>query len=326
MGTYTLMAGDASNQAFSGQMNVNTGRFFVPVVSTLPAPQKAGHTVLVPSSGLLCVYNGVNWYTYGPGVTSISTASGFFPDDQLVGAGLVWWGEPSGLQVDVGVVSGVDTWINRAGTSSTDLVSAGDSNNPFIASGAVNGFHSLYFDGNPRWLQGADSFGTNGTDEDFTVFIVAKSTVISGGGDSTMLSLCSSTDADTNHHFAFRDLPTAGFRSFRRSDAGAADNVDFRVASIHDNNWNIWCIAFSGTAISLFKNGLQVATSGMNVGAMTTNLATVGALALLGAENNYFVGFIPEIIAYSSGIGPEAHSGIHKYLAAKYNIALAVNY
>jgi hypothetical protein len=317
------MAGDASNQSFSGALNINDGRLFIPVANVLPVPEKAGQAVLIPASGYLYIYNGVKWRTFGTGVVGPAwPGSGYSPDSPLVSSGLIWWGEPSGFVVDGATVSGVDTWINRAGISSTDLTSAGDSSNPFIASGSINGYNTLYFNGSNRFLQAATDYSVAGTDEDFTLFIVAKSNAISGGADSTMWSFGDTVDTDTIHHFAFRDLPGNAVRCFRRSDAGAADNVDCRVSGVWNTNWNVWCFAFSGTQIGIFKNGLQIASSGMNVGAFSPNLSTVGALVSAGTESNYFVGHIAELAIYNSGMSEAGRTNIENYLSYKYSISL----
>jgi hypothetical protein len=82
-------------------------------------------------------------------------------------------------------------------------------------------------------------------------------------------------------------------------------------------------MAFSGTNVGVFKNGLMISTSGMNVGTCTFNLTSIGCLSPAGVEASFFVGFISEIVIYNSGCDGAAITGIENYLSSKYNIALA---
>jgi hypothetical protein len=325
-----------STQTLTGTYDFRTGVMSLPSGTAEPAGV-GGRIFHIGQSGTLVLHDGTSWkYLYQSGTVAgwLGVESGFYPTDATVSGGLLWWGEPSGIHAGTAQVSGADEW-RYVGFGGTDTVlrkarfaNYTAANQPYIASGITpRGENALYGDavGPTRGMllqDGDTDMGIGGTDAGRTWFIVSRIDATSGvatTSEGVMVSYNNAANARFRFTSSNNNRPGIGLVFIKTDTAGAAITMRQSPNIAVSGSWNIWSVVHSGTVSAIYRNGLQIASSGQNVGAQAlTQCFVMGAPS----GNLPLAGAMAEMIVFNSGVGEDARTNIENYLSSRHNISL----
>lgn len=194
----------------------------------------------------------------------------------------------------------VGTWRDQSGNA-RHLQAAGDANRPTLKKAAQNGRDGLRFDAVDDMLR-ADVIATGlmgGTDKAFTVAWVGKQSSVSG--NRSFWGTNNSANALSHHRF--RCNGSTSYHSDRRDDAGSSVSVS---GSTPDTSTHAFVLAFTGTTVSLYRDGVAVFSgSAQNVGANTMTSFSVGAWFRNAAgetTEEFLAGDVYEMAVFDSAI------------------------
>jgi hypothetical protein len=240
--------------------------------------------------------------------TSFGTFQEFEPTD--ISGCLSWHRADRGVTHSADLVSQVD---DLSGNNNHATQSSG-ANKPTLVRNVVNGLPALSFDGSASYL----SFNTlaaslTGSDVAFSVVAVVKNFPVNVNSN-TLFSVGRSSSGNP-FHIMETDGGTTFTYSRRRDDA--ASLVSLSTVS-NDTSVNVISTVFTGTTASAWKNGTnQFSGTAQNVGTMTVDQATIGALNRT-SVSNYWTGYICELVIYNSALTDGARMAVEYYLTKKW--------
>lgn len=205
-------------------------------------------------------------------------------------------------------------WADQSGNGNDSVQSGVDSVKPEFVTNVVNSYPAIRFDGDAK-MRVASALTLNGADQPFSLFLVVKA-------DSTAASICVGSFADASDASAvhtFLEHVSSQYRIFRRDDGDSYASPSFGTP---DTNWNYFSIVFTGTTISVWKNGAQILTDqAMNVGTLSIDEISIGSFRYSSSPANYWDGDIAEIAVYISAFGSSDRQRVEQYMADRYAIS-----
>jgi len=187
------------------------------------------------------------------------------------------------------------------GSDTFDLGNSVVDRRPILRVNKVNGENALEFDGSYDEIYGAFSGGA--ISQPYTVFIVSQLdvSVITGTSRRTMLD-----GDDGSNRALIRKNQTENWGIY----AGAT--LDGTAA---DANWNIHTVLFNDNNSRYWLNGDLIA--GGDAGAQEADGWYQGS----SQGNNYWYGYIAEIVVYGVNLSDADKNQVLDYLSARFNIA-----
>jgi len=201
--------------------------------------------------------------------------------------------------------------------SSTDSTYISTSACPLYA--GVNGARSVFFDGSNDYLS-ANGLATTltGNDTPFSAFVVYDTPNITTTG---YLISAGNTGSTSKYLSICQDNAT--IRHERADDA--ASSTSATSSSSVTAGVRVVSSTFSGTTVSTWLDGVNIQNAAsLNVGTMTLNIATIGALGR-STFGSYAGVRICEILVYNSALSDPDRQTIEAYLTAKWQTAPTVS-
>ena len=176
----------------------------------------------------------------------------------------------------------------------------------------INGSRHLFFDGvDDHLLSNSVATLLAGSDKPFSLIMFSKSSEAS----ATLRNAWGFAQNAGSAYMRY-DLDNSLNVARRRDDAATSASAN---GGVHDTSGNVWSVVFTGTAISIYKNGSAVINSGsLNVGTASFDRFAIGAGYFAGALLNYFSGSIADVAVYNTALGSTDRQSVEAYLTAKY--------
>lgn len=204
----------------------------------------------------------------------------------------------------------VSTWYDISNVSiSPNNATAGSA--PSYAANAINGLPVLKFNG----AQYLNFSGTSLVNTDYTIFVVEKKT-LSTGEDLFIGGTGNSTNSRL--HLGYLNNTTIAFRQYSNDynvtpitssyNSGNAVVHTFRFSSASGKNYY-----YNGTSQTLTAVSSPVPTQGL--------LSYAGAK--IGANDQYYDGYIAEIIMYSRALSTQERVDVERYLGQKWGVTVS---
>jgi hypothetical protein len=240
---------------------------------------------------------------------------------------------PNNINIVPNQIPGLVGWLDAADistitTSGSDVVSIRNKVNPnipFLGAGTfpprsgtnrkLNDLNVLDFDGESSYLtaNGMAAYFT-GTDVAFTILIAC----VFDNEDSptnTAWAVSRSSSANPYHYMAYTSTQ---IKIKRQDDAASSVETTYNFTLNQDD---VNAAVFSGTAISAYWNDQTCYTgTACNVGALTLNVFTLGALLSNGSLSNFWDGSIAEVIIYNRALSDSERILAQRYLGNKWRI------
>lgn len=182
----------------------------------------------------------------------------------------------------------------------------------------INSSRSIVFDGVNDHLF-CNSIGSllAGSDTPFSLVIFSRS----NEANATLRNAWGLAQNASTAYMRY-DLDNALNVVRRREDAGTSASAN---GGVNDTSNNIWSVVFTGTAISIYKNGsIVINSAALNVGTTSFDRFAIGAGYFAGALLNYFLGYIGEVLVYDSVLSSTDRENIEQYLIDKWTLAPTV--
>lgn len=199
---------------------------------------------------------------------------------------------------------------------------------PFLGAGTfhprsgyrnVNGLNTLDFDGESSYMtaNGLSSYFT-GSDIPFTIFYSCFCDFEMG--DSPIQTVWAASSSSSANPFNYGSYTTTQLQ-LNRSDNTATSVLTTASLSQFQDDINV--ALFSGTQVSSYiNNSTNYTNSSCNVGALTLDVFTLGALLSNGSLSNFWDGGIGEIILYNRALTDAERIYIQRYLGNKWRVSV----
>lgn len=209
-------------------------------------------------------------------------------------SGLQLWFKADAI---TGLVDGdpVTTW-DDLGTLTRNLTQSNATNKPTYKTGIVNSLPVVRFDGSNDRMNTASFTAIT---QAFTVFVVAKSTALTGA-----------------QYFDATNRPLFGTNATPRHTFYAGSSI-LTSTSAADTNWHVYTCIFNGASSVARRDGTSIITGNPGVQSLTDLYVGGDPLSATSAPLN---GDIAEICVYTSALSQSDHNALGAYLAAKYGL------
>jgi hypothetical protein len=245
------------------------------------------------------------FYSPATSGTVASQASAFSPTDI---AGCQLWLDADAI---TGLTDGdpVATWSDQSGNSN-DATQSTSGARPLYKTSIINGKPVLRFDGTDDCLvQTYEDF----QDDNYTVFIVSKTTNTTNG-DNWYLS---NTNSSTNYPFLLIGNSTTTLCFLNRDDAQHVISIE--KTNMTANPYLLTTKRSASNSHSFYINGSLFSTDTTDIGTTTTDSYRIGANVMKG-EVRYADCDIAEILIYDTALSDTDRAKVETYLNDKYNI------
>lgn len=168
---------------------------------------------------------------------------------------------------------------------------------PVFQTNIQNGLPMAKFDGTSQFLPiAAISALLTGSDIPFSAMISFRQ--VNTAAQQALFCVASSASNNPNTYL-YCDT-AQGYKVSRRDDGNTAAPVN---AGVLDTSFHIAQVVFSGTACSLWVDGVQIVTAGaMDVGTLTLNTGCLGALLRNSPTIQYFNGWIGSFALWNKAL------------------------
>jgi hypothetical protein len=219
--------------------------------------------------------------------------------------------------------SGISTWydLNQQSTIKNDFIQTSKSRRPIYVKDGINTLPALRFNNE---VMGIEDFMSSrnfpGVSSSATVFLVIK-TPSSLTSTQTILSKANSNDSGTNLQVDVSDA------AFLYCDGISTQNCYSGTTDISTTQSYIIAITYLANyddgGIKFFKNGgapIAIKSTFDSPNSLVAENLTLGKTNLAG--NQYFNGFIGEIIIFDRALKDEERISIQNYLSKKWGIKI----
>ena len=234
---------------------------------------------------------------------------GFLPSD--LDNCVVW------LRADLGVtfVSGaVSSWADKSGCGNTVSQSTSTKRPAYLAN-AINGQPALDFDGVDDNLNGTLAAMLAGTNQDFTIFVVANVASTTSNGRAALYELSDSLTLTNRGPMHFISGGTTHF--WRCFDTGAGQAS---YANPPFDSWHVHHGWHQTTERRVYLDNGEKASNTTDVSSRDLTVHSVGSLRPDWGIDYPTKGQIAEIIVYQRKLGDPEVALVHSYLKARYGL------
>jgi len=250
----------------------------------------------------------------GDSSKDVTSEAGPFDTTKLV----LWLDAPNVLTTN----SKITTWTDKSGHGN-DATQSDAAKQPVPATNVQNALPAVNFaDGTGAILQFSKTDGFDDFTTGLSLFIAAKPTapfvqqydpIVFLGTDST------GTRSNAIEFLQMANGQTDGFAVY--------DNAGTVVTTVNGgianpNEFAIYEIVLSGSAVVLYKNGASISTStGAPPAKVARTVSTIGgALGLVANGYGSFVGLVGEVILFGTGLDDTHRKTVENYLKTKWNL------
>jgi hypothetical protein len=228
----------------------------------------------------------------------------------------VFWGRPDAatmFQSSAGTTAvAVDTdpvgyWASQfADTTLPAALQATAGSRPLYKTNIQNGLPMLLFDASNDFLA-LDALASLFTGEDKPFTFLAATKAVSTAGTQRILSFGKAA-GDT----PFTSVDTAAHYGVQRRDDANVSAVQ-SAGGVQDTACHILSVRFDGTTVTVRVDGVQVASGALNVGTMTLDKVSLGAL-IRSSGQDYLNGYLGEALLYKAAVNLGDLRGLENFL------------
>ena len=228
---------------------------------------------------------------------------------------IIWYRPDNGVSITGSLV---DSWTNSAGISAFNISETG-TQRPTLATGAINGYDEISFNGSNRLRTGLTLNSTNFIVNQASTFIVTKA------DNTTQTSSIYLTDPLVGSTRFSNHIPWAGTVYY---DIGTCCSADARIQVSGLTGltaYSIWSYdAHPTTGKQLYRNQTLL-QSRANTSAYSSHATQRFNLGGNTTGTNGFAGDVTELVIFKTKINTAQRIIVDNYLAAKYNQTLSIN-
>lgn len=262
-------------------------------------------------------YKGTGYSDTGWKLVTSTSATGPYIPPTTTATNLLAWFDANEI---IGLSDGdlVGTWEDSTGQT-TSLTQSDTTLRPAWKSSIVNGYPVVRWTTGNEYLFALDheaAVALAGSDKPMTVFVVFKRTS-ARAGDDVPFRFASHSQPNALHDPVFIGGAGNDVKSERQDNASS--NVMLTSVASGDTNFNVWTSKFTGTVMTVYKDGgtgiTSITGAAMNVGTTGLDSVFIGASATL-------IGDVAEVLVYDTALADTPRHEIQAYLGTKYGISI----